>query len=205
MATTTHLPKKRSGATAWPERRLWTVKEYYRAAGAGVFRPDERLELINGEVIRKVSPQGSRHATALGYLADALAVLFGRTSHVRQQLPLAVAFDTEPEPDVAVIRGRRRDYEDHHPGPSDVLLVVEVADKSLAFDRGTKAALYASAGIPEYWIVNLRQYTIEVHRDPEAGGYRTVSRCALGGSVSPLAAPNAGIAVADLLPGSRAR
>ena len=205
MATLIHVPNKRADSPRWPQRRLWTVKEYYRAADAGVFRPDEKLELINGEVIRKASPQGSKHATSLEYMADAQATAFGSAGHVRHQLPLGLSADSEPEPDIAVIRGQRREYEDHHPGPGDVLLVVEVADKTLAFERGRKAALYAAAGIPEYWVVNLRQQRVEVHRDPVGS---TGARCQdvfdrkPGETVSALAAPGVAIPVADLLPAS---
>lgn len=188
-----------------PQRRLFTRAEYERAAELGLFGPEERLELIGGEVIKKMTPQRSLHATGVGLSARVLARTFGDGFDVRVQLPLAVADDSEPEPDVAVVRGGPRDYLDAH--PSSALLVVEIADSSLAFDRTTKASLYVSAGIAEYWVVNLLDRVLEVHRAPEptAGQpfghlYRNVTRYAEDGSIAPLAAPGSVVRVADLIP-----
>jgi len=188
-----------------PQRRLFTRAEYERAAELGLFGPEERLELIGGEVIKKMTPQRSLHATGVGLAARTLGRAFGEAFDVRVQLPLALADESEPEPDVAVVRGGPRDYRDAH--PASAVLVVEVADTSLAFDRTTKASLYASAGIPEYWIVNLQDRVLEVHREPapmaeQPFGHhcRSVTRHAADQSIEPLAAPGATIRVADLIP-----
>ncbi len=191
-------------------RRLWTREEYRRALRLGLFRPDERLELIGGEVVQKMSPQQSPHATSVRLTDEALRLAFPQGHDVRVQLPLALSEHDEPEPDVAVVVGSIRDYEDEH--PRTAVLVVEVADSSLGTDRGPKAGLYAAAGIGEYWIVNLLDRLLEVHRDPApmsgrpfGHGYHNVTRHDEAATVAPLTAPAAPIRVSDLLPRARPR
>lgn len=190
---------------ASPPRRLWTRAEYHRAGELGLFGPEERLELIAGEVIRKMTPQHSRHASGVQYASDALRAVFSAGFVVRVQLPLAIGTDSEPEPDVAVVRGKASDYVADH--PTTAVLVVEVADSTVRFDRTTKANLYASAGVPEYWVVDLNDRLLEVRRNPApkpgapfSHEYTTLTRHGVRDTVSPLAAPHAKIAVADLIP-----
>ena len=171
--------------------------EYDRAVEAGVFEPDARLELVDGDLLA-MTPQGSRHATGVDLVADSLRHAFGAGFHVRMQLPLAIDDYSEPEPDVAVVTGGIRDYREAH--PSTALLVVEVADDSLRRDRTVKQRLYARCGIPEYWLLALPDARLEVYRDPTADGYRTVTIHRAGDTVSPLARPEARIPVDDLLP-----
>lgn len=184
---------------AEPQRRKWTVDEYHRAADAGIFRPEERLELIDGEIIRQC-PQHSLHAAACDLCEEALRAAFGPGFVVRGQKPLALGLTSEPEPDVYVVAGRIRDLTAAH--PSTALLVVEVADSSARLDLGRKAALYAQGGIADYWVVLLSERAVVVHREPdtESGRYRDVKRIGVDGMVSPLAASVSSIAVADLLP-----
>jgi Uma2 family endonuclease len=179
--------------------RHWTVDEYHRAAEAGVFGPEERLELIEGEILC-MSPQNPPHAAASDLAESALRAVFTSGYRVRVQKPLTLHAQTEPEPDIAVVRGGARDYLNQH--PTTAVLVVEVSDSSLAFDRGEKATLYAHAEIPEYWVLNLPQRVLEVHRDadPASGSYQSVDRLNESQFVSPLAAPSARIAISDLLP-----
>ena len=179
------------------DRYRMSRAEYDRAVEAGVFPPDARLELIDGEILT-MTPQGSRHTTGVGLVSEALRAAFGAGFHVRVQFPLAADDYSEPEPDVAVVRGGIRDYRDAH--PTAALLVVEVSDDSLRRDRTTKQSLYARCGIPEYWLVSLPDGHLEVYRDPDAGGYGTVTVHQRGDGVAPLACPNATIAVDDLLP-----
>lgn len=182
-----------------PEVRSWTAEDYQRAADAGVFGPEERLELVNGAIYR-MSPQNASHTTVVGLIDDALSEVF-RTGHcVRIQMPLEVGGNSLPEPDVCVVAGSRRDYLRRH--PSEASLLVEVADTSVAFDLITKSALYASAGIPEYWVAVIPERVLVVHREPDTstGAYRSIVRLRDGESVSPLAAPDAKLAVTDLLP-----
>jgi Uma2 family endonuclease len=176
----------------------WTRKAYERAVEAGVFPLDLRAELLDGQIVEKMSPQGSRHTTALRLVTRALEVAFGDGVDVRAQAPLSAGARSQPEPDVAVVPGSVRDYRDAH--PEEALLVVEVADTTLRTDRGRKARIYAQAGFPEYWIVNLPGACLEVHRDPAGDAYRTKTTLAAGDTVAPLARPGAAIPVADLLP-----
>ncbi len=187
-----------------PQVRHWTCEEYQKMAEAGIFAPGERVELIEGEVIAK-TPQKSPHAAAVRLGQEALRGVFGAGFDVRPQLPLSLGADSEPEPDIAVVRGAPRDYVQGH--PSTALLVVEVADATLDFDRGRKAGLYARAGIPDYWIVNLPDRVLEVYRDPgpladrpAEHGYRSIRRIGPLDSVAPLASPAAHVRVAELLP-----
>lgn len=172
-------------------------------ASGGVFHPGERAELIDGEILTR-TPQGSAHSTAVCLVEDALRLAFGAGYDVRGQLPLALDPASEPEPDVVVVPGSPRDYRDAH--PATALLVVEVADTTLAFDRDWKWSLYARAGIADYWIVNLIDRLLEVYRDPAPASsarygweYRSIQRLGPSEAVRPLAF-QALVAVADLLP-----
>jgi len=187
-----------------PRPRLWTREEYYKMAEAGVFRPSERVELIGGRIVT-MSPQNSPHATALTLAHEELQTLFSTGYVVRMQLPLDLSPSSQPEPDLAVVHGRTRDYARAH--PTTALLVVEISESTLSFDQGEKASLYASASIPEYWIVNLLDRRLEAHRDPVpvpgqlyGYGYRTCAHYFATDEVTPLAAPQGAIKVADLLP-----
>jgi Uma2 family endonuclease len=200
MSTTLTRPAPPKVKETGVRRRRWTRKEYYRAAEAGIFRPDERLELLDGEILEKMSPQNPPHATGIEDAADALGQAFGPGYRVRQQLPLVLTDRSEPEPDVVVARGTRRDYRARHPTAAQTVLVVEIADSSLRLDRSRKLRSYARAGIPEYWIVNLPERQLEVYRDPSGARYRSVIFYTETEAVVPLHAPQSSIRVADLLP-----
>lgn len=183
-------------------RRLRRV-EYDRLVEFGMFT-GERLELLDGLLVVR-EPQHSPHATAVILVQQALAHAFGAGWTVRTQMPFALDDDSEPEPDVVVVRGKPRDYVRAH--PSHCALLVEVADSSLLFDRRQKAVLYARAGVADYWIVNLVDEVLEVYRQPALDrsaefGWRYLDVQALqpGATVSPLARPDVTVAVADLLP-----
>jgi Uma2 family endonuclease len=180
------------------ETHRWTREEYERIAEAGFFPPDQRVELIEG-VVYDMTPQSSLHATGVRLIEEALRSAFGRGFDCRVQMPLVLDPDSEPEPDLAVVRGTPRDFRDAH--PTTAVLVVEVADTSLGHDRRRKAPAYARHGIPELWIVDLRAGGVEVHREPSEGAYRSVARLGREGSIRPLAAPTGpAIPLADLLP-----
>ncbi len=187
-----------------PRRRFWTLDEYHCAAEVGIFRPDERLELIEGEVTEKMRPQGEPHVIGVVLTADALQNAFPVGCYIRQEKPLVLNDRTEPEPDVVVVRGTPRQLP-RRPTVADAVLVVEVSDSTLAFDQNEKAAAYARSGVADYWIVNIPALRLEVRRDPgplEANhyGYRALQILLADGQASPLAAPEAIIRVADLLP-----
>ena len=156
-----------SSAALLAQPHRWTRTEYERMIEAGVFHPEARFELINGEII-DMCPQGSYHATSIQVMADYIRNLFGVDYHVRIQMPLALGDSSEPEPDVAVVIGSFMDY--RHAHPQTAVLVVEVANSTLAYDR-LKANLYASHAIPEYWLVNLKENCLEVFQQPENGRY----------------------------------
>ncbi|MFL6200473.1 MAG: Uma2 family endonuclease [Thermoanaerobaculia bacterium] len=183
-------------AVAEMEQHRWTREEYERMAEAGFFHPEARLELIEG-IVYDMAPQGSLHTTVVHALIEALRQALPG-SYIRVQSPLALGENSEPEPDVAIVPGSLWDYEDKH--PSTALLVAEVSRQSLLHDRGKKRPAYARHGIPECWILNLRNKTLEVYRDPSGERYRTQLLLKAGDTVSPLARPEAVIAVADLLP-----
>ncbi len=184
--------------------RRWTRTEYERLVERGVLGEDERLELLDGALVVR-EPQGSRHGAAVAALSVLLARAFGTGFHVRPQLPVALDPSSEPEPDVVVVSGGPWDYTSAH--PATPVLLVEIAETSLPLDRGPKAGLYARAGIADYWIVNLPERVLEVHREPAAsaaapygGQYRRVVRLSSDAVVTPLAAPGVTISVSDLLP-----
>ncbi len=188
------------------ESHRWATDTYDRMVAHGLFSPGERVELIDGEVVN-ITPQGTAHITTLLLVQQHLQQVLGAGLHVRTQAPLVADPLSEPEPDVSVVRGAVRDYTACHPSARDTLLVVEVSDSSLEYDRGTKGSLYARAGIQEFWIVNLIDLKLEVYRKPHPdsasrfgwsyGEYFTV---ASGQSVSSLEIPSASVAVGDLLP-----
>jgi len=184
--------------------RQWTRAEFERLVDAGFFRADEPVELIGGQLIVS-EPQGSPHAAAVGLAGDALRAAFGRGWTVREEKPVALDDDSEPEPDLVVVPGTHRNYAGGH--PARPVLVVEIADSSLRLDREHKASLYARAGLADYWIVNLVDRVLEVYRQPVADpsasfGWRYASRESLGlaSSIAPLAAPETRILVSDLFP-----
>jgi Uma2 family endonuclease len=186
------------------QARRWTRQEYDRMIDAGILTPEDRVELIEGEVLG-MTPQGSAHATGVSLVHDALRVAVGHGGYVRAQLPLALGSASEPEPDLTVVAGSPRDYRAAH--PQSALLVVEIADTTVAYDRDVKGSLYARAGVPEYWLVNLVETVVEVYRDPVVNPqarlgwhYRAVHRFGPGDSITPLSLPGARVGVADLLP-----
>jgi Uma2 family endonuclease len=184
--------------------RRWSRAEYERLIDKDVFQPGERLELVGGQLVVR-EPQRSPHATAIELALDALQAAFGRGWRVRIQMPVALDDESEPEPDVAVVPGGPRDYLSSH--PTRPALIVEVAETTLTFDRDQKGGLYARAGIADYWIINLVDRVLEVHRDPAPAPdaaygwrYRSVATLWPRDVVSPLAAPRARISITDLLP-----
>jgi Uma2 family endonuclease len=183
--------------------RCWRRQEYERLVDLGIF-VGERLELLAGLLVVR-EPQGSPHAAIVGQIGHVLRAAFGAGWHVRLQAPLALDEDSEPEPDAAVVAGTYRDYLEGH--PTTAALVVEVADTSLRLDRRVKGGLYARARLPEYWIVDLVDGALEVHRDPQPVPdavhewvYRSVEVLRPPATVTPIAAPGPAILVADLLP-----
>jgi len=189
-----------------PPLPLWRMsrERYDRLVEAGVFGPDDRVELLDGFLVAR-EPQGARHAMVVALVRAVLEKAFGRSYHVREEKPIALDERSEPEPDIVVVPGRPRDYPNAH--PSRPVLVVEVAETSLTLDRLRKGGLYARAGVTDYWVVNLLDEVLEVYREPVCGPpghaewkYDSVRLLGRNTVVTPLAAPRARIRVASLLP-----
>jgi Uma2 family endonuclease len=180
------------------DSRRFTREEYEHLVEQGFFGPEERLELVDG-VIYEMTPQKSGHAAGVRLAHRKLERIFPEGFDVRGRMPLALGPMSEPEPDLAVVTGSPRDYARKH--PTGAVLVVEVSDSTLHHDR-RKQKLYAEAGIPDSWILNLVDGCLEVYRDPDPtqGIYRTRLVLKAGDRISPLASPEASFAVADLLP-----
>ncbi len=185
--------------SATPLRR-WTRAEYNKAAELGLFRPEERLELLDGQIVQKMSPQSTPHVVCLRKIAKWLEDQVAHDFDVRQQAPIALSDASEPEPDIAVARGVAADYLAGHPGPSSLALVVEVADSSLARDRRLKVPLYAKAGITEFWLVDLEARSLNVYREPAEDGFHVVTILTEDRTVEPLFLHGREVRVGELLP-----
>jgi Uma2 family endonuclease len=188
-----------SAALHHPQRHPISVEEYLRMGEGNVFAPDARLELIEGEII-EMAPIGPPHAAAGTILARRFTHAVGDSAIVWIQNPLRINDRSMPQPDVAVLRPRADTYAHSHPGPSDVLLVVEVSDTTLRFDVSAKMPLYARAGIVEAWVVDVEAGLVRVSRDADAGGYRTSFTVAGNERVRSLAASGVEITVSELFP-----
>jgi Uma2 family endonuclease len=177
----------------------YTSERYFALVDEGVLAPDDRVELLEG-VIVSVAPQSPSHAGVTERVAEVLRRAVGNRALVREDKPLVLAPRSVPEPDVMVVPGRRADYLRAH--PTTALLVVEVAESSLPQDRITKARIYAAAGIPEYWIVNLRDRRVEVYREPDAQvrGYLRRTAAGPGEEIVLVGLPDVRLATRTLLP-----
>ncbi len=183
-------------AAATVHIRRWTREEYERLVEQGFFHPEEKMELVDGVIFGK-TPQTRVHTASILLAEDVLRPLFAKGFHIRTQMPLALGLDSEPEPDLAIVSGEPKDYLDAQ--PSTAVLVIEVAEVSLLHDR-KKVGLYARSGIPEYWLVNLKDRCLEVYRAPRKSTYSSRAVLSTGDSISLLSHPEAVIPVASLLP-----
>jgi Uma2 family endonuclease len=179
-------------------KRLFTVDEYYRLAEAGILRPRERVELIDGEIIQ-MSPIGGRHCVCVARANTLFIKAFGDGAVMSAQSPLRLNDWTEPEPDVVVFKGRADFYAKKRPTPKDVLFIVEVSDTTLSYDQKIKLPRYAAAGIPEVWIEDLKNEVLHVYRDLSGKTYKSVQMLHPGDSVSPVAFPDITFQVDELL------
>ena len=180
------------------KRRRFTVADYLRMAEVGLLAEDDRVELVQGEIV-EMSPIDVAHASTVSRLLAVLIRVVGQRVILSVQNPVQLDSESLPQPDIALLRPRDDFYSTHHPGPEDVFLLVEVSDPTLNYDRRTKSMLYGAAGIIEYWIVNLSEQRIEVYREPQSDGYRTTTRYAPGETLSLLAFPGVDIDTAEIL------
>ena len=180
--------------------RLWTVEEYHRMAEVGILQPDEPVELIAGQIIKKMSPQGTPHATTITLARLLLESRLGQQVLVRTQLPMQLSDRSEPEPDVAVVMPDALRYLDHHPRPLEVYLIIEVADSTLRRDCNLKAQDYSASNISDYWVIDINNRQLHVFREPTEEGYQSEMILSASGTIAPLQFPDCAIAVSELLP-----
>lgn len=178
------------------ERKRFTVEEYHRLGEVGVLHEDDRIELIDGELV-EMAAIGIPHADAVATLTDVAAMLVSREARISVQNPIRLGPHSEPQPDFALVRRRR--YSTSHPTPAETFLVIEVADSSLAYDRTVKLPLYAAAGIPEAWIVDLNGLAIERHSSPRDGRYTQILIAVPGDMLASLTLPAFVVAVSEVL------
>ncbi|MDA0264147.1 MAG: Uma2 family endonuclease [Chloroflexi bacterium] len=179
-------------------RRRFTVDEYYRMAQAGILGEDDRLELLEGEIV-EMAPIGSRHQSVVDRLTRLFFNRVGDAAVVRVQGPVRLSDESEPQPDLMLLRRRDDFYASAHPGPDDVILLVEVSDTSTEYDREVKLPMYARRGIAEVWLVGLETGMVEVFRGPTANGYQEASQAGRGQSLTCAAFPQLALAVDDIL------
>lgn len=178
--------------------RPLTVQDYHRMAEAGIFHPEERVELIAGQIIQ-MSAKGTAHESAITRTDRLLRNRIGNQVLLRLQSPVQLDDYSEPEPDVAVVMPNPLDYDDHHPTPSEVFLIIEVADTSLKYDREKKAPMYAKAGITDYWVLDVIGRKLYVYRLPSPAGYQSEMILSEEVTISPLAFPDCVITVKEML------
>jgi Uma2 family endonuclease len=179
-------------------RHTFTVAEYRRMGETGILTENDRVELIEGEIV-KMSPIGKRHAACVGWLNRTLTLLLQHVALVWSQNPLELDDYSEPQPDVVVLKPREDFYRNARPKPEDVLLVIEVSDSTLAYDRQIKTPLYARAGVPEVWIVNLSEERVETFAEPSDGVYGLTASYSRDEEVQSSALCDLKLAVSDIL------
>jgi Uma2 family endonuclease len=174
----------------------WTLEDYHRMIDAGILA-GRQVELLNGEIV-EMSPEGAPHANRSTKAANYLRRLLGEQVEIREGKPITLPDNSEPEPDIAVVQPLNEDYEEHHPYPGNIFLLIEFANSSLKKDLEEKTTIYAAAGIQDYWVVNLRAMQLMVFRTP--GDARYLSETTLTqGDVTPLAFPDVVVSVQRLL------
>lgn len=199
MATTQTKPPHRADVSQLPLRRF-TVDEYYAMAEAGILTEDDRVELIDGVII-EMPPLGSRHIGGVNGFTRELSATVGRRAVVQVHSSVRLDDGTEPLPDLALLRERADLYSSSVAGPEEVLLLIEVSDSSVEYDRNEKLPRYARAGIPEVWLAILPERAIEVHTEPAGGRYTQMRTFRPGDTISPGCFPDIALSVGDVLPG----
>jgi Uma2 family endonuclease len=180
------------------QRRLFTVQEYHLMGEAGIFSNNERVELIEGEIIQ-MAAIGKRHAARVDRLANLFYDRVRRRAIIRVQNPICLDDKSEPQPDIALVQRRADFYEESLPNSQHIFLLVEVADSTVDYDRDVKVPNYARSGIQEVWLWDLEVNCLEVYRDPTANGYSSLQKIERGEMVSPLAFPDFEVSVDSIL------
>lgn len=179
--------------------KRWTIDEYHRMIATGILTTDDKVELLEGQIIEMV-PQDPPHASITSSFSNDLPVLFAGKAWVRSQLPITIPPDSEPEPDIAIVRIDASDYFDRHPHPEDIYLLIEVADSTLSKDRKQKARIYAKANVLEYWILDVKNQRVFVFRQPENEVYQSEQIVEATATLSTIAFPEIEIDLRILFP-----
>ncbi|PSB01107.1 Uma2 family endonuclease [Merismopedia glauca] len=179
--------------------KSWTVNQYHQMIDQGVFHPEERVELIAGQIIQ-MSAKGTAHTSATRRTSNILRNFLGNRASVYTQDPIQLDNSSEPEPDVSVVRFDPLDYSDRHPNAADVYLIIEVADTSLTYDTEIKAQIYAQSSITDYWVLDVNNRRLIVFREPNPQGYQSQLILDEEQMIAPLAFPDLAIALTDILP-----
>ena len=179
-------------------RHRWTVAEYHRMGEVGLLHEDSRVELIDGEII-EMAPIGSAHGGNVKRFIRLFSKVIGNKAIIAAQDPVVLSGYAEPQPDISILRWRADDYEQSNPHPEDVLLLIEVSDSTLRYDRDVKIPLYAKNGIPEVWLLDIPNRQLEIYHEPINGEYRQRD-CRLTGKIAPTLFPDAVIDLADVFP-----
>lgn len=179
-------------------RRRFSLEEYHQMAEAGILTENDRVELLDGEIV-EMSPIGRRHAACVDRLNRLFGSRLAEKAIVRVQNPVELSDRAEPQPDIALLQPREDFYEAGHPQPQDILLLVEVADTTAEFDREIKIPLYASSRIAEVWLVDINEQCLEVYRQPASNGYQNVQKLQRGQSIFIQAFPDINLTVDEIL------
>jgi Uma2 family endonuclease len=201
--STIHSPetsKKHSTEDSCIQLKSWTVQEYHRMAELGILAANERTELIAGQITIMVA-KGTPHVLTLRILTNEIeALLDNQPVFISTQDPIYIDNSSEPEPDLAIVKGTAFDYVDQHPQPNDIYLIVEVADSTLKYDCEVKDKLYARANITDYWVIDIPHRQVHIFRDPTSTGYTSHLILTEPQTVSPLAFPGIKLSIASILP-----
>ena len=176
----------------------FNISQYHQMSEAGILSENDQVELINGEII-EMSPIGRRHTACVNRLNSVFSQLLGKKVIIAVQNPITLNNLSEPQPDIALLKPRADFYESGHPQPQDVFLLIEVADRSLEYDRDVKIPLYASSGITEVWLVDIYEQVIIVYRYPSENGYSDIQKLSRGEKMSIQAFPEVNLVVDDIL------
>ena len=185
-------------AVTLPTRRRFTIDDYHRMGEAGIFHEDDRVELLDGEIV-EMSPIGTRHTGGVNRLTALFTRRLGRRAVVSVQNPIVLDDYSEPQPDLTILAARSDFYSTAHPRPPDVLLAIEVSDSSVSYDRSIKLGLYARRHLRELWLLDLPGKALDVYRRPTASGYREQQRLVRGRRIAPLAFPRVHFRISDIL------
>lgn len=191
-------PQSTTSKSAFPQPYCFTVEDYQRMGETGIFAAGDRVELIAGEIVQ-MSPIGTKHQACVARINQILGQQLRDRALIWPQNAIQLNETSQPQPDIALLTPREDFYRDRYPQPSDILLIIEVADSTIRYDRDIKIPLYSSVGIPEAWIVDLNRNCLEVYQSPDSEGYRSKQTYNPGQTLTPVSFPDCAIATTSLM------